>query len=623
MKHTEVLLLCLACCLLPACRTSQDWRREADERATHHLGRAQESLLGHREEITVETPADSLRRRLLLDQRLPMATLASLGLRDIPDNDRWKGNKQLTEAPPVEFPWNTGETLHLSLTDAVLIAAKHSREYQNQKDSLFQAALALDLEEHQFQNTFSGMLSSTFDSSYNGSSRNNGLANRAKAGVARTFQTGTELAASLSVDLVKMLTGGRSSSWGVLADASLTIPLLRGSGEFIVGEPLTQAQRNLVYHVRDFEQYKRTFVVSVATSYLDVLQAKQRILNQEENYRRVVNSTRRSRRMADAGLLPENQFDQTVQDVLTARDNWIAARQHYESNLDNFKILIGLPPDAEIELMTEELEKLQQAGERLGSSADADEQLRLLEGPADSPVELTLPSSEGAGPWEIDSTLAVETALANRSDLRNTIDKIWDAQRAVLIAEDSLRAELTLGGVATIGEGRSLSQADMPDGSFRPSQGHFQAPLTFNLPLERTRERNLYRNSLIALEKAVRQMQSEEDAIKKSVRSQLRNLLENRASIAIQRQAVKLAERRVKSTGLLLQAGRAEMRDVLEAQSALLNAQNAFISALVSYRLNELGLQRDLGLLTVTVDGHWTETTLAEQISGTKEQEQP
>ena len=168
-----------------------------------------------------------------------------------------------------------------------------------------------------------------------------------------------------------------------------------------------------------------------------------------------------------------------------------------------------------------------------------------------------------------------------------------------------------------------LAAVQLPDGSFRPSQGHFQAPLTFNLPLERTRERNNYRNSLIALEKAVRQMQSEEDAIKKSVRSQLRNLLENRASIAIQRQAVKLAERRVKSTGLLLQAGRAEMRDVLEAQSALLNAQNAFISALVSYRLNELGLQRDLGLLTVTVDGHWTETTLAEQISATKEQEQP
>ena len=79
----------------------------------------------------------------------------------------------------------------------------------------------------------------------------------------------------------------------------------------------------------------------------------------------------------------------------------------------------------------------------------------------------------------------------------------------------------------------------------------------------------------------------------------------------IQRQAVKLAERRVDSTGLLLQAGRAEMRDVLEAQSALLSAQNSLISALVSYRLNELELQRDLGVLNVTVDGTWLEKDLS------------
>ncbi len=607
-----VVMFSVAWMMLPSCRTSGDWRRQDDERAAHHLGRAQESVLGHREPISVETPADTLRRRLLLDQRLPMADTASLGLRDIPDNERWHGETHLSSAESTEFPWETGGTLRLSLTDAVLIAAAHSRDYQNQKDGLFQAALALDLEEHEFQTTFSGMLSGAFESSHNGESRSNGLTSRATAGVARTFRNGTELAASLSLDLVKMLTGSHGSSWGVSADASLTIPLLRGAGEFIVGEPLTQAQRNLVYRVRDFEQYKRTFVVSVATSYLDVLQARQRILNQEENYRRVVNSTRRSRRMADAGLLPENQFDQSVQDELSARDNWVAARQHYENTLDSFKILIGLPPDAAVELMTDELEKLQLAGERLGGGASPAYQSGDPV-PADAPVELSMPGNEGAGPWELEADLAVRTALANRPDLRNAIDRIWDAQRAVLIAEDSLRAELTIGGTASVGEGRSLSQADQPNGSFRPSRGHFRAPVAFNLPFERTRERNAYRNSLIALEKTVRQLQTEEDTIKKDVRSRLRSLLENRASVAIQRQAVKLAERRVNSTGLLLQAGRAEMRDVLEAQSALLAAQNSLISALVSYRLNELGLQRDLGVLEVSADGKWTEKTLADE----------
>jgi hypothetical protein len=81
-----------------------------------------------------------------------------------------------------------------------------------------------------------------------------------------------------------MLSGDRGSSWGVLGDASINIPLLRGAGEFIAAESLTQAHRNLVYAVRDFEQYKRDFIVRIANSFLTVLQAGQRIINHEENY---------------------------------------------------------------------------------------------------------------------------------------------------------------------------------------------------------------------------------------------------------------------------------------------------------------------------------------------------
>ena len=110
----------------------------------------------------------------------------------------------------------------------------------------------------------------------------------------------------------------------------------------------------------------------------------------------------------------------------------------------------------------------------------------------------------------------------------------------------------------------------------------------------------------------MRDFQNEEDQLKQSIRNHLRNLLEKRSSVVIQRQAVKLAERRVDSTSLLLQAGRAEMRDVLEAQNALLSAQNSMISALVSYRLRELELQRDLGVLNVTAEGVWKETNLDE-----------
>ena len=314
MKHHSICSagVWVAVCALgvvTGCRSTHDWRTDADMKAGKHLENVQMEANGRLETIAVESAQDTFRRRLMLDQQLPHLDKASLGVRDLDDTDKWRKEKHLLSGQPYTSLFNTAETVRLSLDDAIMIGARNSREYQSQKEQLFQVALRLDLEDHSFQNTFRGMLKSVFESTHDGTRRNSGFANTASAGIARTFKNGVEMAAGIAVDLAKLVTGDKGSSWGITADASISIPLLRGSGEFVVAEPLKQAERNLLYQVREFEQYKRRFVVSVATSYLGVLQAEQRIRNQEENYKRVITSTRRSRRMADAGKLPENQFD--------------------------------------------------------------------------------------------------------------------------------------------------------------------------------------------------------------------------------------------------------------------------------------------------------------------------
>ena len=128
-----------------------------------------------------------------------------------------------------------------------------------------------------------------------------------------------------------------------------------------------------------------------------------------------------------------------------------------------------------------------------------------------------------------------------------------------------------------------------------------------DLPLERTGEQNAYRNSYISLERSVRDVQALEDQIKLDIRGALRHLLRTRESYRIQAMSVKLARRRVESTSLFLDAGRAEVRDMLEAQESLVQAQNALTSALVNYRIAELELQRDMGVLQVDDEGLWHE----------------
>jgi outer membrane protein TolC len=67
-----------------------------------------------------------------------------------------------------------------------------------------------------------------------------------------------------------------------------------------------------------------------------------------------------------------------------------------------------------------------------------------------------------------------------------------------------------------------------------------------------------------------------------------------------------LAKRRVESTTLLLEAGKASTRDRLEAESALVRARNGTTLALVDYASARLALLSDVGILAVGSDATWT-----------------
>ena len=49
------------------------------------------------------------------------------------------------------------------------------------------------------------------------------------------------------------------------------------------------------------------------------------------------------------------------------------------------------------------------------------------------------------------------------------------------------------------------------------------------------------------------------------------------------------------------------MRDVLEAEAALLSARNAWCSALIDWRMSDLQLRRDMGVLMISEAGIWQE----------------
>jgi len=210
----------------------------------------------------------------------------------------------------------------------------------------------------------------------------------------------------------------------------------------------------------------------------------------------------------------------------------------------------------------------------------------------------------------LEEEVALQLAFDNRLDLWIAQGRVFDAQRAVVVAADALGAELTLFGSANWGESRSsVGSAVQDDAKLRLDDGTYSALLTLDLPLERTREAINYRNSYIKLESSLRDTQSLEDDIKLQIRNELRDMLELRENLAIQVQSVFVAEKRVNSVNLFLEAGRAEIRDLVDAQDALLAAQISLTSAVVDYRVAELQIQRDMGVLQVNENGIWQEYT--------------
>lgn len=503
-----------------------------------------------------ERPADTLRRRLLAGQDLP--TRETLADAAVPGAGVYK----------------------LTLLDALKIGTRNSREYQKTKEDLFTAALELDLEANAFRTQWKGVLagSLTEDRSAADPQRTAGL--QAGATAARALETGVSVTTQLAFDLAKLLTLDRESAYGLLADATITVPLLRGSGRDLVREPLTQAERNTQYALWTFERFRRDFAVNVANDYLAALQTQAGLLNYAENLRSLEEAAKRADQLARAGRLPSIQVDQARQDELRARERYVAAQQGVERALDKLKLTLGLPVDARIELEAGELERLNAIVAKMEKDA--------VHFPAWVPAEPE----------------ALKRALDQRLDLRLAQGRVEDARRAVRIAGDALRAGLALkmtgraGGAADPGAG---------DTKLEPDRGVYGATLALDPPWERTAERVQYRTRLIEADRAARALESAEDTVKSQVRDALRSLLQAREGCRIQTLAVDVARRRVDSTRLLQEAGRVEIRYLLEARESLLSAQLALTQAVVQYRLAELELLRDMEALAVNEEGLWNE----------------
>lgn len=456
----------------------------------------------------------------------------------------------------------TGDLRMLDLQDTLEIALQTNRGQISRKESLYLSVLSLVERRHSFTPQLSAVINYLFsDGTGRAWNQSSGLG----VSASQILPFGGSLSVSANTGYDSSGTPGLddprsfSSSLGV----SLSQPLLRGAGHEISFESLVQAEHNLIYAIRDYELFRQDFSISVARGYYNLVRQKQTIENYQRNSDDVDYTHRKAKAMANVGKATEIEVLNARQNALDAENDLITAEQDYELALDQFKIFLGLPTTARIDV---------------------------------------LPTDPEFIAVEFDPESAVEVALANRLDFITQKDRLVDSERGLRIAKNSLLPDLDL----SLGYNLS-TDANASFGNQKFDNRSYSAGLSLEIPIDRMNERNSWRRAEISHEATLRSFDEFKDNLVVEVISSIRELKRQRRTLDIQKQQIEDSARTVRIAELRFERGEIGNRDLLENQQNLLEAQNRLINEKVNYEITRLGLLKDLGILFIDERGMWVE----------------
>ncbi len=297
-------------------------------------------------------------------------------------------------------------TYLLNLEQAVELGVINSREFQTRRENVYLSALPVTLERFAFAPqayAFGQYFRERF-----GREAPGGPLNRARLntdlGVGKLFSTGGLLLLSFANRTIINI--GRAPTTSV-STLSLDViqPLLRGAGFAVTLEPLTQAERNLLYAVRDFARFRQEYYVFVAGNqattsngtvsspganipgaapivasiialaqpqqvapglgqrltpigaqgaspqgFLGALGQKAVLVNQHRNIDALRRFLLLFGKYLEGSIVDSVQVGQVEQQLLASIDSILTAQADYRTSLDQLKVQLGLPMNVQLDV---------------------------------------------------------------------------------------------------------------------------------------------------------------------------------------------------------------------------------------------------------------------------------
>jgi outer membrane protein TolC len=460
------------------------------------------------------------------------------------------------------FSANKGEPRSLSFPEALKVSQQTGREFLSAEEDYILAAIRLLISRHQWHPQF--FLNSTAQvtsANVTGTPSTTALNVIQELRATQRLPFGGTVEASyvysLTEQLRQVVTERYAGASSFVLNAN--IPLLRGAGD-IAREDLIQAERELVYAARRFEDFRRTYLVSIARDYFNLVQQQRQITNQENALALLKRLQERTEALVQAGRLAEFERNIAASDVLRATQSLSRQRESLILALDRFKIRLGLSVDQPIALALDSL---------------------TIPEPDTTPEEATA------------------SALEYRLDLQTRRDIVDDAKRTVRNAENQLLPDLN--AFATVNTGRFGNQTRDAAAFVNPDPARYSAGVTLSIPLDKDAERLALRAAHISAEQRTRDYEQFRDNVIVEVRSRVREIERARFALQLAEQSVQINKRRQQEQEL--KADEVTAQQVVDTANALRDAENSRDAALTDLRIAVLDYLQSAGLLRVSREG--------------------
>ncbi len=570
---------------------------------------------------------------------------------------------------------------HLGMQESWLLAILNGRFYQYNLEQLYISALALTQQRFNFEPQFyAGLGNGAASTTSGGSASSPGVSPSAGynyatryapggsgsvmnlgtvAGVGKLFTSGGQLLMGFASELVFNFAGKNPRQPTVLSALPISFvqPLLAGGGRAVTMEPLTLAERALLYQVRQFALFRQQFFVVTLTAgtvqnfgnsfplagfsvpgnsdptvgfipaVINIAQVEigRKNVAFYENLVRLYNELIQG----EASGLSNLQVDQVTSNLISARQTLFGLKITYRSALDGFKMQLGMPPDTPIVIdqhlvqpfydvfnavddwqrnPNRTLTELPGIIKKLPELEDIDVEGRSLLGLyRNYEANRKTFTVEDEDPLEDQLQAAVRIALEYRLDLMNARAELYDAWRAIRVTANALKGVLDL----AISNNVYTPTGGTDPLGFLSAARQFSLTVNAELPLVRMVQRNNFRAALISYQRQRRALQQTEDNLKIQLRNDLRSVHTSYIGYEINKRIFELNVRLkdqsfeqivappAGGTQALAQSANAatQTTNLLNFQTQAYNSQQSLVTAYQTYEQNRLIVYRDIGTL--------------------------